>query len=240
MSSSVVTKVRQNRALFGGCPGPTGPIGPQGIQGIDGASSNTGAQGVTGPQGIQGVTGPQGIQGIQGIQGVTGPQGAPGEILFTGNTLRVDAVYGNDATAATSRYSSAFLTIKGATDMAVSGEIINVNAGIYDEIVSIPAGVTIHGASSNSTVIQKLGVTVHTALITMNTNSRLENVTCNLTASGELYLTGVEVLNGASVTAKIRGSVINVNSNSAAATIIGIRSAFSSALTVSVSNFLVR
>lgn len=31
MSSSNVTKFRQNRALFGGCQGPAGPTGPTGV-----------------------------------------------------------------------------------------------------------------------------------------------------------------------------------------------------------------
>ena len=79
-------------------------------------ASSTGATGPTGPQGIQGNTGP------------TGPTNTT---LPIGNTLRVDAVYGNDTAAAASRYTTAFLTISAALALAVSGENVILNAGVY-------------------------------------------------------------------------------------------------------------
>jgi hypothetical protein len=77
-SSSNVTQVKQNRALFGGCAGqngPTGPIGPTGPTGytgpvgIPGTAVNTGATGPIGPTGYTGYTGPIGPTGIQGVVG---------------------------------------------------------------------------------------------------------------------------------------------------------------------------
>jgi hypothetical protein len=129
-----------------------------------------------------------------------------------GNTLTVDAVYGNDTNAALNPNSVPFLTIGAALAAAVSGNNVIVNAGTYNEVVTIPAGVCLTGASTQAVTIQKLGVTANTTLITLNNNSRMENVTCTLTSSGNYNLVGVEYVSGASITAKIRTSVINVTS----------------------------
>jgi hypothetical protein len=129
-----------------------------------------------------------------------------------GNTLTVDAVYGNDTSAALNPNSLPFLTIGAALTAAVSGNNVIVNAGTYNEVITIPAGVCLTGASTQAVIIQKLGVTANTTLITLNNNSRIENVTCNLSSSGNYNLVGVEYVSGASITAKIRTSVINVTS----------------------------
>ncbi|MFY7886021.1 MAG: hypothetical protein ACOVOV_14370, partial [Dolichospermum sp.] len=129
-----------------------------------------------------------------------------------GNTLVVDAVYGNDTNAAPNPNSVPFLTIGAALASAVSGNNVIVNAGVYNEIITIPVGVCLTGASTQAVIIQKLGVTSDTTLITLSSNSRMENVTCNLTSSGNYNLVGVEFLTGASITAKIRSCVINVTS----------------------------
>jgi hypothetical protein len=50
-SSSVATKIKQNRSLFYSCPGGTGPIGPAGPTGTPGTSGSTGP---TGPKGDAG------------------------------------------------------------------------------------------------------------------------------------------------------------------------------------------
>jgi hypothetical protein len=153
----------------------------------------------------------------------------------------VDAVYGNDTAAAASRYTTAFLTITAALALAASGENVIVNAGVYNESITIPDGVSLTGAGSQCVRIQKLGVTAITTLITMNMNARIENITGTLTSSGNYYLTGIEILTGASVNAKVRNCVLNVTSTTVdGPTIIGLRSAGSSALTVSTSNLLAR
>ncbi len=248
MSSSNVTKFRQNRALFGGCSGPTGPTGPQGIQGNIGPTGPQGIQGDTGPQGIQGDTGPQGIQGDtgpQGIQGDTGPQGIQGDtgptgptgpqgiqgdtgpqgptgptgpqglLVPIGNTLRVDAVYGNDTTATANRYTAPFLTINAALAVVTSGEHIMVGAGIYNESITIPSGISIRGSSTQTCIIRKINVTADTTLVSMGENSRLEDVTLQLTSSGHHTLKGIVFGGTTTTTAKLRTTVLTVNNASA-------------------------
>jgi hypothetical protein len=139
-----------------------------------------------------------------------------------GNTLTVDSVYGNDTNATANPYSVPFLTITSALASAVSGNNVIINAGIYEESIVIPSGVCVTGASTQAVIIRQLGVTTNTTLVTMNTNTRLENVTCNLSSSGNFNLTGVEFATGASINAKIRTTVWNITSTSLGSpTIVG-------------------
>jgi hypothetical protein len=307
MSSSNVTKFRQNRALFGGCQGPAGPAGPAGTlgptgytgaQGLDGLASGTGATGETGatgatgptgetgPTGPTGDTGPTGAQGLDvvfvgtfsssanllaafptpplnyiafvsdiidptifyayrvdgsgwltdapinlpvgptGTQGTTGPQGAPVTTFSTGNTLRVDAVYGNNIIASASKYTDPFLTIGNALAHAVSGENVVVNAGVYNESITIPNGVSIRGASVQTCIIRQLNVTSNTTLVTMGENTRLEDMTLLLTSAGHYTLKGIVFGGTTTVTAKLRTAVVSVNNASASSggtsTVIGV------------------
>jgi hypothetical protein len=130
----------------------------------------------------------------------------------TGNTLKVDAVYGNDMLAASNRYSLYFKTITAALALAVSGENVIVNAGTYNEILTIPGGVSLTGAGTQCVVIQQLLVTANTTLITMGLNCRLENFTANLSSNGNFNLTGVNFPSDTSITAKMRNSVWTVTS----------------------------
>ena len=158
-----------------------------------------------------------------------------------GNTLTVDAVYGNDTSAALNPNSLPFLTIGAALTAAVSGNNVIVNAGTYNEVITIPAGVCLTGASTQAVTIQKLGVTANTTLITLNNNSRMENVTCNLSSSGNYNLVGVEYVSGASITAKIRTSVINVTSTTTnAPSITGALSSGTSSTAYSATDAIAR
>ena len=161
--------------------------------------------------------------------------------LATGNTLTVDAVYGNDTAAAASPYSVPFLTISAALAATVAGNNVIVRAGVYNESISIPANVCLTGQSTQAVTLQRLGVTANTTLVTLNANSRLENFTCTLTSAGNYNLTGVEYVSGASITAKIRTCVINVTSTTVnAPTIIGALSAGTSATGYSATDAIAR
>jgi hypothetical protein len=196
---------------------------------------------VVGPQGPQGIQGEQGEQGIQGVPGPQGPQGDPGISQLVGNTLFVDAVYGNDTLALLDPNAQPFLTISASLAIATSGTNVIINAGTYNEALTIPSGVCVTGASTQAVTIQKLGVTTNTTLITLNANSRLENVTCTLTSAGNYNLTGVEYATGASITAKIRTSVINVTSTTVnGPTILGALSAGISATGYSATDAIAR
>ena len=74
------------------------------------------------------------------VVGYTGPtvqdaleQVAQGVPILTGNTLWVDAVYGNDSTGLANRQDRPFLTCVAAKDAAVAGDLIEVRPGTYDE-----------------------------------------------------------------------------------------------------------
>ena len=115
----------------GGAAGATGPQGPQGPAG------QTGATGVQGPQGPQGQTGATGVQGPQGPIGATGATGP--EFIYS-RVIWVDAINGNDTTAAAATQGSfinPFRTIRGAATYlqvnALIGWTIHVMPGTYVE-----------------------------------------------------------------------------------------------------------
>lgn len=155
-----------------------------------------------------------------GLQGPTGAAGAAGP---TGNTLTVDSVYGNDTTAAADRYSKPFLTIVAALSLATAGQLVVVNPGTYNETLVIPDNVSLKGAAAQSVIIQKLGVTANTTLITMGVNSRAEDFTANLSSSGNYNLIGAYFPNATPSTAKLRNSIWTITSTSTSApTILGV------------------
>ena len=146
----------------------------------------------------------------------------------TGNTLTVDAVYGDDTTAGTglNRYSFPFKTISAALLKAVAGENVIVNAGVYNETLVIPDNVSLTGTGTQCVVIQKLNVTADTTLITVGSNCRLENFTARLNCTGNYTLVGIRFPSGTSTSTKMRNSVWTVENKAAAPTtdVIGVLS----------------
>lgn len=132
-----------------------------------------------------------------------------------GGMLRVDAIYGNDATAPSNKYQTPFKTIRTAMAYAVSGDQIWVLPGTYNEAVVFSNGVNLRGANLNSVIIQQLNVTSNTTLVTMASNTRLEDVTLRLTSasSNAQQLVGV-LFSNVQGTAKIR-SITTTFDNSA-------------------------
>lgn len=195
--------------------GPTGPTGPTGLAGT---AANTGA---TGPSGPTGWTGPTGPTGPTGVTGPTGPLATP-----LGNTLRVDAVYGNDTTAALDRYNKPFLTISAALAAALAGENVLVGAGTYSESITVPANVSVTGSGAQAVVLQRLNVSSNVTLLTMGSNCRFENFTLNLSSSSNVNLIGCDFPTGTSTNAKLRNSIWTITSTATGSpTIIGVRSA---------------
>ena len=79
------------------------------------------------------------------------------------------------------------------------------------------------GTGAQSVIIQKLGVTANTTLITMGTNSRVEDFTANLSSSGNFNLTGVHFPGATPTTAKLRNSIWTITSTSVnGPTIVGV------------------
>jgi hypothetical protein len=216
-----------------GSTGPQGDIGSTGPQGETGSTGSQGETGSTGPQGDIGSTGPQGETGSTGPQGETGstgPQGftgATGPDQPTGNFLRVDTVYGNDVNAALNPYVLSFKTINAAIALVLPGQEIFIYPGIYDEIITIPTGVCVRGANLLNTIIQSINPTVPTTVVILNQNTRLEDITINLSIDIALnpgpYI-GIDFLSGASLNGSVRTCNINVTLLSGDANIFGIQS----------------
>ena len=226
-----------------------GPTGPTGAQGLPGTASGTGATGPTGPLGTgptgatSTVTGPTGWTGNTGPTGWTGPTGVTGTTgpaaptLQVGNVLTVDAVYGNNTTAATDPTRFPFLTINSALSNASSGQTVFVRPGTYNEKLTIPTGVALRGANTQTVTVQQLNTTSNTTLLTMGSNCRVEDMTFTLTSTSNVNLTGVEWPSGTPLTSKLRTAVVNVVSSATNTnTVVGMLSAGSSATTYSGSD----
>lgn len=185
---------------------------------------------------VNGPTGPQGVQGTPGTSTLTGATGPAGTIGPLGNVLRVDAVNGNDtlANASSPYFSVPFLTITAALAKAASGQTVWVLPGTYNESITLPTGVSVRGMSTQTTLIQRTGVTGATTLVTMGVQTRLEDVTLNLTSSSNVDLIGVDFPTGTPQTAKMRTMVVNVTSTaSGSSTVTGILSGGTSVTTIS-------
>ena len=164
--------------------------------------------------------------------GVVGPQGPAGQPFPVGNTVFVDAVYGNDTTAAGDPNRLPFKTIAAAMAAASAGYLIVVYPGTYNETVVMKDNVSMSGTGAQVCIIQKLNVTANTTLLTMGTNSRVENFTFNLSGSGNFDFIGVDFPSGTSVNAKLRNSIWTITSTGTESpTVIGARSSGTTANT---------
>lgn len=164
-----------------------------------------------------------------------------GQRTPTGNTLFVDAVYGNDALGASNPNAYPFKTISAALLSALSGNLVVVNAGTYNETLTIPNGVSLSGTGAQAVVIQKLNVTQDTTLITAGSNCRIENFTANLSSSGNYNLTGINFPSGTSINTKLRNSIWTITSTaSGSPTIIGVLSAGTSSTAYNPANAIQR
>ena len=205
--------------------GPTGQTGSSST--VTGPTGATGATStVTGPTGATGatstVTGPTGATGasstVTGPTGatstVTGPTGSFGPL---GNVLRVDSIYGNDSTASIG--GSPYLTVNAAITAAASasGCTIWILPGTYTLTsgITVPSGVSLRGLSTQTCTIQMTSVSADTTLLTMGQNTRVEDLTLNLTSSGHYTLKGIVFGGTTSVTAKLRTCVLTVDNSSA-------------------------
>lgn len=191
----------------------TGPQGSTGATGVTGPQGSTGSTGPTGVTGSTGSTGPQGSTGPLGT-GPTGPSNFP-----MGNVLRVDAINGNDATAVPG--GAPYLTVQAAVAAATSGTTIWVLPGTYNigpTGITVPTGVCIRGLNVQTCALQHLGATGPTTLISMGSQTRVEDLTLTLGSTGHHDLTGINFSGLTTTESKIRTCVINVNNSTAGPT----------------------
>jgi hypothetical protein len=172
------------------------------------------------------------------IPGERGPAGLPS---LQGRLLRVDQLYGNDVSGALNKYTNPFQTIMGALSNAVAGEVVEILPGTYTEKVVVPANVSLQGVGAQAVIIQQLNCTSNTTLLTMGSNSRVENFTANLSSSSNVNLTGVLFPEGTIPTAKLRNSIWTITSTATGSnTITGCLSSGTSTLDFFPANMIQR
>ncbi len=148
---------------------------------------------------------------------VLNPSGLGLTLTGEGNTVIVDAVFGNDATG--QREGLWFKTIAPALAAALPGDAVLVHPGVYDlpAGITIPAGVALIGTSPNTTMLQMLNVTADTTLVTMSADSRLEAFELNLTSAEHHALVAIHYPGLTSASARIRVCRILVDNSGAGA-----------------------
>jgi hypothetical protein len=130
-------------------------------------------------------------------------------------------VYGNDSTGnvgalpfltvgAAITAAAAVATVSNPITVWVLPGIYNLSAGI-----TIPSYVCLRGMNIQTCIVQMLGVTADTTLITMSDNVRVEDLTLKLTSTGHYTLKGIVFGGTTSITAKLRVCTVTVDNSAA-------------------------
>lgn len=133
--------------------------------------------------------------------------------LFYGTNILVVDKSGSDITG--QRNGLPFLTINGAINSALSGDVIIVHPGVYNESIIIPNGVSLFSYSVAATIIELNNVISNTDLVIMGENTRLEFFTLRLSSNMHVNLRGIIFPNNTSSTAKVRTCVIQLSNSTA-------------------------
>ena len=132
-----------------------------------------------------------------------------------GNIARVDSYYGNDATGTIGGLP--FASVQAALNACSAGQSVWVLPGTYNLTAGIvmATGVSMRGFSIQTCTIQMLGVTANTTLLTMSSNSRIEDLNLKLTSSGHYTLKGIEFGGTTTADAKLRTCVLTIDNSAA-------------------------
>ena len=108
-------------------------------------------------------------------------------------------------------------------------------------LITLPADVCLTGASTQCVLVEFTGAAVNTTMVSMGANTRIENMTFNLSSFNAVSLTGVTFPSTTSLTAKLRSTVWNVTStNGGANSVVGVLSAGTSSMGYSGSDAIAR
>jgi hypothetical protein len=135
--------------------------------------------------------------------------------IIRGNTLIVDQVYGNDATASVG--GTPYLTVNAAVSAVTTGQTVYILPGTYNLTggILIPTGVSIRGMSLQTCIVQMLNVTADTTLVTMGSQTRIEDLTLKLTSQQHRTLKGIVFGGTTTASAKLRTCVLTVDNSGA-------------------------
>jgi hypothetical protein len=124
--------------------------------------------------------------GAQGPQGVRGAQGVNGSYSCFGNTVCVDAFYGNDALCVRQGYPCR--TVAKAMSLSLSGDNIKVRPGTYNEVVRMFTSRTLD--CDPGATFQKTGVASLTNMFVMATNAIIKFCSFVATSASAITLRG--------------------------------------------------
>jgi hypothetical protein len=133
-------------------------------------------------------------------------------IVGLGNVLTVDSIFGNDTAAAISGHP--YLTVNAAVN-GITGSnpyTIWILPGTYNMTsgITIPQNCSIRGMRLQTTTLQMAGITAGTTLVTMGTQTRIEDLTLTISsATSGITTTGIYFPDGSATTGKVRACVVN-------------------------------
>jgi hypothetical protein len=135
-----------------------------------------------------------------------------------GNTLLVDAVNGNDSTAAPGGLP--YKTVASANASMIAGDTMYILPGVYtlSSPITLVSNTSICGMNTQSVKLQMSSLTQDTTMITMGENTRLEDVTVNLYNTEHSTMTAIYFPTSTCQTAKLRTMVITVDNSTASST----------------------
>jgi len=172
---------------------------------------------------------------------ITGPRGPAG--LPLGNVAIVDSINGNDSTGSIN--GSPFLTIgaavtAGAVATSTNPVMIWIMPGTYNLTsgIVLPSYCSMRGIATQSCFINydSTSLSGTAILLTINDNSRLEDVSLSLTSTSTTQdLVGVYLAGTSSATSKLRSLTLKVNNStiarSSTTNVYGVQSAGTGGLT---------
>lgn len=163
---------------------------------------------------------------LKGCPGPEGPEGPQGPTLYQGNVAIVDTIYGDDETGSMS--GSPYKTIQGALEDISYGQTIYVLPGTYTitNTINIPDGISIHGISSQTTIVE-MNVTTSATMFHMGEHCLLEGLSLNMNCSGtndNITLRGILFEGTSAQTSKLRTTYIDIDNTTMTTTtnVIGV------------------
>jgi hypothetical protein len=183
-------------------------VGTGGSTGFDLVAQQNTSSGLTGP-----------VYSLINNPGPTGPQGPQGPSSSPTGVFWV-AKNGSASPTGNGSFTYPFLTINQAVNAAtgIAGAGIWVMPGTYNESFTLPDNVGLRGQSLKTVNISLSGVTGNTTLVTMGRNSRLEDVSLNLTSNEHHDLTGILFDDDTAFQAKVATITCTVDNKTAGPT----------------------